>query len=85
VIIDDPKDEIVYGTFFQVEIPGEGIANFPTTEYSEDEVLAITEIDEINEVEGYFCEVLDDTGFPQWIGPFDSEDELIDHLSDLGL
>jgi hypothetical protein len=85
VIIDNPEEEIVHGTFYQVEIPGEGIANFPTSEYTLDEVMAITEIDEVAEVEGYFCEVLDDTGFPQWIGPFDNEDELIDHLTDLGL
>lgn len=85
MILEDTTEEIVYGTFYQVEIPGDGIVNFPTGEYTLDEVMAVTEVDEVNEVSGYFCEILDDKGFPQWIGPFDNEDELIDHLTDLGL
>ena len=81
--IDEVRDEVIYGEFFQVEIPGYGVQNFPTSEYSLDEVIALTDIDEVNMVSGYFAEVADEDEKPQWIGPFDDEDELVEHVADL--
>ena len=78
------KDEIVYGTFYQVEIPNEGMAYFPQSDYTEAELMALFEVDTVNEVTGYFVEVLEEeTGELVWHGPFDNEDDLEDHLIDL--
>lgn len=81
--IDEVRDEIVYAEMFQVEIPGYGIMNYPTSDYSLDEVIALTDIDDVNVVTGYFAEVADDDEKPQWIGPFDDEEELVEHVADL--
>lgn len=81
---DEFKDEIVYGTFYAVEIPGEGIINFPQDDYTEAELMAMLEVDEVNEVTGYFVEVLhEETGELQWHGPFSDEAEVMDYLEDL--
>ena len=78
------KDEIVYGSFWQVEIPGEGKFSYPTEDYTSDEIMALFEVDEVEEITGYFVEVLDDeTGELVWHGPFDNEDEVTDYLDDL--
>ena len=81
---DEFKDEIVYGSFWSVEVPGEGTFNYPQQDYTVDELMALLEVDEVNEVTGYFVELLDDdTGELIWHGPFDNEDDLMDHLEDL--
>jgi len=78
------KDEIVYGTFYKVEVLGEGTFNYPQADYTVDELMALFDVDEVNEVTGYFVELLDDeTGELIWHGPFDNEDEIEDHLDNL--
>ena len=81
---DEFKEEIVHGTFWQVEVPNEGMAYFPQEDYTMSELMALFEVDTVNEATGYFVELMEeDTGELSWHGPFDNEDDLEDHLVDL--
>ena len=81
---DEFKDEIMFGEFYQVDVPGEGKFNYPAADYTPAELMAMFEIDEVTEVTGYFVELLDDeTQELVWHGPFDSVEEIEDHLDNL--
>ena len=80
---DEMKDAIEYGTFYQVEIENEGFVNFKPSDYTVDEVMALTGADEVEQVTGYFIEAPDEDGLNYWIGPFDSEEDLIEHMEDM--
>lgn len=89
------NDDIVYGDFWQVELEDYGILSFPCADYTQAEVVAIyhnysqtelTDEPEVERVTGYFAEIFpddDDEAPSNWIGPFDSEEEVQTHLEEI--
>ena len=81
---DEYKEELVYGSFWHLEVPGEGEFNFPTTDYTVNELRDLYEVDEIDEVTGYFVEVCEEETMELlWHGPFGDENEAACYLEDL--